>query len=495
MSHWDDLLAPRSRASTLPGAEVERFPYLSGFGLALRITRLTALDPTDLKSELGVRAGALADLFAVTRRRDRWQLAFAEHVGLSDTDVPLLWTEEAWSPLQLHGVFDSAASHHVRHCPACARFGYHTMAFQLPSITECPWHGDRLADCCSSCGAPNTGRFGPGGALGVCICSHDHFDVECAATRMWQFPTHAASSWLEAYLAWAEAERPMRHLVARADASPPEWASSFAALASPPEDLFKPVQASACEVQAHGTAGGAELPAGHFWGWCLLSDDRRPLAFLPLPAAVKTSLEAATERAVAALPQTAATPRALVGYRGFEADETLARNVANRADCFIAPFGERESGTTWLDLSAVDPFALAVCERLLQIIAESFGEFGVTTDRSWQAARSEALDRVWGRHALDDALRGVLTRGYEQGIEAVLLAHFKRPWPASRPWWEALVEVRGRGHTLEAIRIAWAESLRPPLRKRRPSDPTCSRPGRPGRPKLDKRRLRGSRPT
>lgn len=494
MSRWDEVLRQRSFVCTLPGAELERFPYLSGYGLALRVIRLTALDPIDLKDQLAVRGGARADLFALTRRCDRWQRAFAHRMGLENSDVPLFWTEQSWSPLQLHGAFEAASSHRVRHCPVCARFGYHTMAFQLPSITECPWHGDRLQDRCPECATPSAGTFGPGGALGACVCGHDRFDVDCAATRMWEFPTHAAASWLAAYLAWAESERPSRHLVVRAGAASQEWEPAFAALAAAPDGLFKPNRSPTVEVRSYPGTALSAVPEGHFWGWSQLSDDRRPLTLLALPASVKSTLESATERAIAALPQKAATPAVLVRTRGFERGETLARNVANRSDCFIAPFGERDSGATWLDVSAVDPCSLAVCERLVQIAAEAFGGLGVTTDRSWQAARSEALDRVCGGNALDEALRDLLGRGYEQGLEAVLRAHLNRQWPASRPWWEAVVEVRGRGHTIDAIRIAWTESLRPPVRKRLPSSPTCSRPGRAGQPKREKRR-RGPRAT
>lgn len=492
MSRWGALCAQNKPARPLPGAEIERFPYISGYGLALRITRLAALGPTDLGNELGVRGGAQADLFASTRRAGRWQSAFADHLGLSGSDLLHLWNEKAWSPLQLHGCFDQPAPRHLRHCPACVRFGYHTMAFQMPSIAECPWHGEPLQGCCRSCGTPYEGTFGPDGSLGVCRCGHDLLDIESAATRMWQFPTNEASYWLEAYLAWAESERHFRHLIVRPDASLREWAPAYAAFALPPQGLIKPVDASSiCEVQIYASERLSEPPVGHFWGWSMLSDDGRQLPFLALPATVGSSLEAATERVLASLPRSHATPMVLVRNTEFGFEQPLNRQVAKRPNCFIAPFGGSHSGTAWFDVSAVDPRALSVCERLVQIIAETFGALSVTTERSWQAARSEAIDGVLGRQALDDALQALLIQAYEQGLEAVLLADLGSPWPASRPWWEPVVEVRGHGQVVESIRIAWAKSPPPQLRMRHPTDPMGSRPARPDRRKPVER-IRGS---
>lgn len=487
MSRWDGLLTQSAQVSPLPGAEIERFPYLSGYALAWRITRLAALAPSDLKNEFGLRGGAQTDLFAVTRRPDRRQAAFLDQLGLSGTNVSLFWTEEAWSPLQLHGAFDQPRNLHLRHCPACARFGYHTMAFQLPSITKCPWHGEHLGECCPRCGAPHIGTFGSSGALGVCGCGHDLFNVECAATRMWQFPTNAASSWLESYLAWVETERPVRHLVSNPAATPREWASSFAALAAPPQNLLEQVPAPKSEIRTCSSGAISEPPDGHFWGWCMLCDDNRKFPRLAVPATYISSLERATERVLASLPQSTAAPRDLVRKPGSEPPKFLTQSVTNRASCFIPPFGDREQGLAWLNISAIDPWALAICERLVQSAAEVFGELAPTPHRSWQAAKSEALDRIFGRRHLDEALRLMLMRGYEQGIEAVLLSHLGKSWPRSRPWMQPLVEVRGKGHTIESIHIAWAESLRPPV----PTHPHTEQHGpqsqRPQQPKSVKR--------
>lgn len=317
--------------------------------------------------------------------------------------------------------------------------------------------------------------------MSACICGYDAFNADHAATRMWEFPSPSAAAWLEAYLDWAEAERPTRYFVVRADARPVDWAAGFAALASPPSTLLPASEVQGVTLQTIQPIGIEQHTIGHFWGWAQLSGDARLLTYLALPDDVRPALAAATERAVAALPKDAATPRVLVSQFGFERDESLAANIGNRSDCFFAPFGERSDGPTWLNVSAVDPYALAVCERLLHSIAETLGGLEATTDRSWQVAQSQAIDRVWGRAALGHALREILAVGYEQGIQAVLLAHLGRTWAADQPWLEPVVEYQGRGRTLEAIRVAWVPCQRGPVRKTVPSSPTMTRPSRFGR--------------
>lgn len=47
------------------------------------------------------------------------------------------------------------------YCPSCARMGYHSIVFQLPGVTHCPSHEERLLRHCKSCGAPISTTLGP----------------------------------------------------------------------------------------------------------------------------------------------------------------------------------------------------------------------------------------------------------------------------------------------------------------------------------------------
>ncbi len=479
MSGWNQILASREFVCDLPGAELERFPYISGYGLALRVSRLLSLDPKDFKSVLGIRGGAYVDLLASTRGPRPSVSLFINKLGLTGSGVEAYWTEEAWSPMQLHKAWN-LRDEPVRTCEQCARFGYHSMLFQLPSLDACPWHGCALSAHCRECRVPQAGSFGPDGQLGSCHCGHDVFDADFAATQMWDFPSETAKAWMETYLGWAAAERPFRHLVARPESRPSDWASGFASLAAPPPSLLP---APTCpSVIAHDISlQEVEEPIpGYFWGWALLSGEARPLTYLALPDDVRPALAAATERAVGALPKLTPTPKVFVSTLGFERDQPLATNVANRANCFFAPFGERADGPTWLNVSAMDPCALTVCEQLVHRVAKTLGGLEVTTDRSWQVARSTALDRVRGRASLAYALRALLAKGYEQGLEAILRSHVGQPWSPERPWLEPIVEVRGYGTSLDAVRIAWVPCRRGSVRK---APQENARPGRAGRPK------------
>jgi hypothetical protein len=44
----------------------------------------------------------------------------------------------------------------IRHCPECAKIGFHCVLFDLAMIKECPWHRCELGNACYGCGAPST---------------------------------------------------------------------------------------------------------------------------------------------------------------------------------------------------------------------------------------------------------------------------------------------------------------------------------------------------
>lgn len=462
MSTWQERLAARSMRPELPGAELEPFPYISGYGLLIRLTRLTAIEPCDMFATLGIRMRQGLGLMAAVHRRGLSQSRFEASMGLETTGITQFWTEEAWSPLQLEGAFDRS-EHSVRNCPTCARYGYHCVLFQLPSIAHCPWHGLPLSHSCACCGNPTRAHFDPDGYLGRCDCGHDPFDDRAGSIHMWDFPTGAAETWLSEYLSWVSNQRQSRHLVVP-ETDSHHWLPAYAALAQPPPRLTAlPVltQTLVCDVDA-----ALEDPAERaFWGWSLLGADR-PLSLLPLPPSVHHALSEATQLVVAELPAGTLTPLELVTTHGLTEDVPLCDNIVNRPDCFILPHGLSTNGNSWINVSAVDPETLNMCGRLLDLVARKFGpEADPTLDRSWHAVRSQAIDTVTGRARLHLALQRLLTRGYAQGLDAILRSQLGVPRLCGDTWLQPVLEIVGRHGALDSVRIVWVPVSRPTLRR------------------------------
>lgn len=111
-----------------------------------------ALEPRELVSSLGLRLRKDINLLVQVQRPGRAQMALCTAAGVDPAYARTHWLPESWSPIQTSGTLDRPAP--VRQCPECAQHGYHTAAFQLPSIVECPWHGQRLIESCPRCRRP-----------------------------------------------------------------------------------------------------------------------------------------------------------------------------------------------------------------------------------------------------------------------------------------------------------------------------------------------------
>lgn len=441
----------------LLGADFEIYPHLSGYGLLLRVCRLMALEPRELVSSLDLRLRKDINLLAQVQRPGRAQMALCTAAGVDPAYARTHWLPESWSPIQTSGALDRPSP--VRQCPECAQHGYHTAAFQLPSIVECPWHGQRLIESCPRCRRPLFPLLGGPEQMGACPCGFDLFDVDVASAQMRRFPSLHAEGWLQAYWLWARDQRTTRYLVAPDRGS--RWREHYRHQAALPDALLP--DATALEIEEFNAAGLAELDRRQCWAWCLLGSER-PMTYVPLPARVLAMLSEVSEEVVRALPADVQTPLELVTFHGLDAKVALRDNVHARPDCFIAPHSPAHGNEIWLNLSAIEPEMLQLCGRLIDRVIAACGLELDDQARSLQAARSYALEQIAGRDCLLRALEGLIRRGYAQGLDLVLRGHLQSSVKSSVSWWLPSIEVRARPGHLDQIRITW---LRVPTPERR----------------------------
>lgn len=88
---------------------------------------------------------------------------------------PRTWPLEYWWPFG--GCIPwRSMPWHIRICPACARYCYHSMLFQVPGVRACPWHRVALIESCPRCSEVLFGPQFDTGPLGACRCGHDLVD-------------------------------------------------------------------------------------------------------------------------------------------------------------------------------------------------------------------------------------------------------------------------------------------------------------------------------
>lgn len=447
---WADVIQARPAQPAVLGAELEPYPYLSGYGLMQRITRLAAPLPSQV-SALGFRNRKVADVLLATQRRGKPTDILLRVLGLQTTSLARYWAPETWCPVQISDLFLRQARP-VRQCPHCARHGYHCAVFQLPSLSHCPWHGVPLQHRCPQCASPLHARFNDKGQLGLCPCGHDPFDPVLATVGMWDFPSESAHTWLEKYLAWSGHRRQGRWLCVPTACT--DWDQGFAALAKLPRHLRRASPSAITEATALFCGPGADPPPRHFWGWGLWGGER-PLSLAPLPATLYPRLCEATERVVEQLPPDSRTPFELIQPHALQADASLRENIAARADCFIAPHRHTHGQATWLNVSVVDAGLAAFCGQALDQVTQRLGERPGFGARSLQAERSNAMDAINGRRHLAFALESMLTRAYSQGLTRSLrsklgqvsLPSLRRTYP--------VMEFQGRRGQLRSVRVYW----------------------------------------
>lgn len=437
MNKWLAILTPRVERPELLGTELEPFPFISGFGIAFRVSRLSCLQPKDLFPVLGIRATADLNLVQACHRPGASRTRFEERVGLKDTQVSKFWSISIWSPLDLHNHW-GREDLPLRHCPRCARYGYHCALFQLPSIKICPWHGCPLRSHCERCERPYSSGATVDIDVGRCACGLDLFDSTDAATLMWHFPHEQALEVLQRYLAWASAERTHRHFVAPTDEILARL--GFAELARPPMAWSNAVSDRNGELVSYTTPSSCRPPPGAFWGWAVLATDS-PLSM--------TRLSTSTHGRLADLSRSR-----------LEQDPPGDSHVVP-IEKFIPPLDVKPGVDPWLRLSAVDPRALHTCTQLTNAVCKYIGDTDdLDLHRSPNVQRSNALDLIADGGLLHCALEDILVKGYEQGLDALCSAHLALP-SQIRGWAAPVAEIAGCLGCLRQVRIAWIPA--PPL--------------------------------
>ncbi len=462
MIAWHQIADTREPRPELLGLELELFPYPSAFSLLLRVSRITALGPTEWFRSVGIRFGTqgmgLAEFRAGRVSRARFELA----MGVAGTQIPTWWSEEAWSPMDTSGALDQLVRP-VRGCTECAAYGYHTMLFQLPSILRCPWHDRDLVDVCPKCHLSIFSHPDGEGRLGHCGCRNDCIDIDQATIRMRSFPTAQAERWLSGYLDWVGSQRCQRRFVAPDDNQ--RWLEGFAMLAEPPQALAlasgRP-QFVGSRVLSTCDEHASDPPNSKFWGWAALAD-RHPLTFVPLPSTTHEALLKATQKVVAGFPSNTRTPIQLVSANGFDGQATLTENASRRPECFITPLSRSADGSGWLDVSAVDGGTVQLCGKLMDAVVARCAPEPEDGDLSRQAVRTAALGRVSGRCNLAIALEKMLLQGYTQGLDSLLRASLGLP--RTDGWLLPVAELVGEQGCLTNIRICWVKVPAPRLRR------------------------------
>lgn len=464
MSGWRAAIRKAPDPPLFIGADLEPFPFISGFGLLWRMTRLALLMPVEL-SALEIRNRKSIDVLQVLGRPSSHRNGLLRALQLESTRVAAYWDPSIWNPLRF---IERSAQVGVplRRCAVCSRYGYHCMLFQSPSISRCPWHDEELSENCNDCGTVCRGAFDDECRLGRCLCGVDPLDIRMATTEMWSFPTDVADAWICDYLQWAEGQRRRRWLVVPTGV---DWRAGMATLAPLPANDNPAIahsvsesDASQPEAQVAELVGeGEDPPARSFWGWCLLSGTR-PLTYAPLPGSLHSKLCDATRSAVADLPEGCPTPFDLVISNGLEERLSVEDNVNRKPNCFFAPHGLTAGSETWLNLSAVDMRSVVFCGQLVSVALIATDAAVEALHCSPQAAESRAIDELEGRRHLAGALEMVLIQGYRQGLGMVvrrlLGGRFKGAPPERLT---PVAEIVAGASRIESIRLTWVpcESL------------------------------------
>ena len=459
---WRDVIQGGPTSPALLGAELEPYPYISGYGLLRRMTQLGRLMGVELTA-IGIRNRVTTDALIATQRPGAPKAGLIHALGLRATRVSDYWSPELWSPLRTGRVLE----HHnlpLRDCSFCAAHGYHCALFQLPFIDHCPWHAAKLHTGCPQCGLTCWARFHPDLRLGRCECGYDAFEVRTASTNMWHFPAEEVDVWASRYLDRVAEERKSRLFVVPSPHT--DWMPGYAALARQSLELEGTLlTAQATDELEEFSDVGEDPPEGEFWGWSLLGGER-PMTFVPLPATMHVKLTQATQDAVTAFPPDTPTPLQFATLNGLDKGQTLQQNLVNRPACLIAPHGLSSDQSTWLNLSAVDPTAAYFCGELLDRVISSLEVRDDGCSRPLQAARSHALDGIAGRRHVARALEAILARAYTQGLETVLRSMMAAGKASKcQRWFLPTAEIVIANDVIRSVRVCWTPTRSPPSRR------------------------------
>lgn len=198
---------------TLPALQPHRLGMIhdglvgiSAYGLLARVWRMGHLPRHNLRAALGLTVRRGEDLLARTSAPTALQKRLAELYPQVDTRY---WNLETW--WMFDGVRqDAELVETLRECPSCARGCYHSLLFQMPGVTHCPWHGVALIDRCPRCHRGLQAGLASDLPPGSCPCGHDRVHPLETAMGAWEGDFRRAA--VDGFIAEAQAHR-TRHIL------------------------------------------------------------------------------------------------------------------------------------------------------------------------------------------------------------------------------------------------------------------------------------------
>lgn len=460
---WTDDIHGQPAVPRVIGADLSPYPYISGYGLAQRITAFALPAGAELTA-LGFRNRKGMDVLIATQRLGKPRSNFLWSLGLADTNVGDYWSPEVWSPTDCPGLF-TRHPRPLRQCWECAEHGYHSALFQLSSITRCPWHGQRLTCTCPQCGRVQFARFNEDDTLGVCACGYSAMDARISLVGMHTFPKHQCAAWAEDYLQWARRQREGRILYV--PESNQGWDQAYSALVAPPASLVARELPASREAPAHSVFEGIGADPDHdcLWGFSHLGGPQ-VLRLTPLPKGVIDRLAAITDQVVAEVAKQES--KIVPGEDQARLLDSTSASPARDRTFLIGPYGLSESGHAWLSLAVVDKEVTIGCGNALLHFSEKL-RTSLDLHLSPQASVASVLGAIDGRRHLVDAMMACVCRAYAQGLRARLCQSAQEPQEANGSALEApLIELIIRDGMIAKVQVAWAPS---PSARRAPSLP------------------------
>lgn len=221
VTHWNPDLV---------GQTWRNYDSASALSVLIRLVRLNYLESRDIRESLGISIRRRNDVFDLLSRNEP-RLAALACAQNFDPEFTKAWLPDTWWPYA-NAMPLEMLDWRLRICPECMRFAYHSLLFQMPGISRCPWHRTRLVDGCVRCGKPLFEGFDKGHRLMQCTCGHDHVDNRKAVLGD-SCSAHARQAAVTAYRRWAEVRRRECWLVPPEIADDQGW-RALSQLARPP---------------------------------------------------------------------------------------------------------------------------------------------------------------------------------------------------------------------------------------------------------------------
>lgn len=202
------------------GGDLDAYPGMSSFGLLLRAARISRLQRTQFHNLMGLNFLSKENVFKLITFSPKKLEALATAFHLND-EVRMTWDPKQWWPFEGALPFD-LIPWELRICKACSRSCYHSLLFQMPGVSHCPWHGNKLISRCDRCERPLLAGFGKGLPLLACPCGRDFVNYEETIDGDNSVLCFKRSIIVE-YLAWAAESRAKNWLFAPEAFDPFGW--------------------------------------------------------------------------------------------------------------------------------------------------------------------------------------------------------------------------------------------------------------------------------